>query len=499
MRYPRTAIVTMVALLTFAGPVHLMAQHSRFRLIDVGTLGGPNSSISFESSPLNSLSNDGVFSACSETTTPDPNYPNFSPLILGGSYGLPQPDPLIIHAFQRKDGTLTDLGALPGVNSSCVSHISDNGWIAGQSENGAIDPITGWPEAQAVLWKHGKTINLGTLGGNESFSIAVNNRGQVVGLAENATPDSFGLGFGQQARAFLWERGLMRDLGTLGGPDAFAIDINDRGQILGVSFIDSIPDPTTGVPTLDGFLWENGKMIEIPDPLGGTQISPYYLSERGQVVGNANLAGDNFEQARHPFLWAEGTFTDLGTFGGTIGDAYKINDAGQIVGEASFADTTYHAALWRNGSISDLGTIGTDPCSVAQDINSRGQAVGWSGVCDYSATPRPFLWDKTGPVVDLNTLISSASGIYVFFASNINDRGEIAAAGLLPNGDVHAVLLIPCGADDSGCKDETAPNAVSTISGRNALLLQGVNIPVPNRGRRSWISHYRNFLPQQLR
>jgi probable HAF family extracellular repeat protein len=497
MRYPMTAIVTMVALLTFAGPVHLMAQHSRYRLIDVGTLGGPNSSIGFESSPLNSLSNDGVFSACSETTTPDPNFPNFSPLILGGSYGLPQPDPLIIHAFHWKDGTLTDLGALPGVNSSCVSHISGNGWIAGQSENGAIDPITGWPESQAVLWKNGRVVNLGTLGGNESFSIAVNNRGQVVGLAENATSDSFGLGFGQQARAFLWERGLMRDLGTLGGPDAFAIDINDRGQILGVSFINSIPDPTTGVPTLDGFLWENGKMIDIPDPLGGTQISPYYLSERGQVVGNANLAGDNFEQARHPFLWEKRKFTDLGTFGGSTGDAYKINDAGQIVGDASFADTTYHAALWQNGSISDLGTIGTDLCSVAQDINSRGQAVGWSGVCDYSAIPRAFLWDKTGPVVDLNMLIPSASGIYVFFPSNINDRGEISASGILPNGDTHAVLLIPCGTDDAGCEDDARSNAVSSSSRSNTFFSQPLSKAALRPIHRSRFSHYQNLLTQQ--
>jgi hypothetical protein len=102
-------------------------------------------------------------------------------------------------------------------------------------------------------------------------------------------------------------------------------------------------------------------------------------------------------------------------------------------------------------------------------------------------------------MIDLNTLIFSDSGIYVFWAGNINDRGEIAAAGLLPSGDTHAVLLIPCGADDSGCKDGSAPNAVSTLSGRNALLLQGVNSPVPNPSRRSWISRYRNFVPQPLR
>ena len=451
----RSLIALAITVGLLAIPSHMTGQQTRYKLVDVGTLGGANSSIGFESSPLNALSNDGVFSACSETSTPDPNYPNSNPLILGGSYGLPQPDPLIIHPFQWKNGTLTDLGALPGVNSSCVSHISGNGWIAGQSENGAIDPITGWPETQAVIWKKGKVIDLGTLGGYESFSIAVNNLGQVVGMAQNSIPDSFSLFFGQEARAFLWDHETMRDLGTLGGPDAFAIDINNGGQILGVSYINSNPNQTTGVPTLDGFLWENGKMIDIPNPLGGTQLSPYYLSNRGQVVGNANLTGDDFEHGRHPFLWEKGTFADLGTFGGSIGDAYKINDANQIVGDASFADATFHAALWQNGAIFDLGTIATDPCSGALDINSRGQAVGWSGVCDYSA-PRAFLWDKAAGMVDLNTLISSDSGIYVFWAGNINDRGEIAAAGLLPNGDTHAVLLIPCDANHpnvDGCDD----------------------------------------------
>lgn len=498
MRYPTALTITV--LLTLAIPVQMTAQHTRYKLIDVGTLGGPNSSIGFEGFPLTALSSGGTFSACAETSVPDPNYPNFSPLILPGSYGLPLPDPLIVHSFQWKNGRMTDLGALPGANSSCVSHISGDGLIAGQSENGAIDPITGWPEAQAVLWKHGQVINLGTLGGNESFSIAVNNRGQVVGQAANDTPDLFPFpGFGQQARAFLWENGVMHDLGTLGGPDAFAIDINDRGQVLGFSFVNSIPNSTTGFPTGDAFLWEKGKMTDIPDPLGGTIVSPFYLSNKGQVVGSADLPGDITEQ-EDPFLWEKGVFTDLGTFGGTRGHAEKINDAGQIVGDANFAgDAIYHAIIWQGGFKFDLGTVGDDPCSAGLDINSQGQAVGWSGVCDYSAIPRAFISEKTGPMVDLNTLISSNSGIYVSFASNINDRGEIAAAGLLPSGDIHAVLLIPCGADDSGCKDGAAPNPVSTISGRNGLLLQGVNSPVPNPSRRSWISHYRNFLPQQPR
>lgn len=482
----RSPIPLALAVGLLAAPIQMRGQQ-RYKLVDVGTLGGPNSSIGFETAPLNSLSNDGVFSACAQTSTPDPNYPNSSPLILPGGYGIPQPSPVLIHAFRWNDGTMTDLGALPGVNSSCVSHISGNGWIAGQSENGLIDPITGWPEAQAVVWKHGEAINLGTLGGNESFSTSVNNRGQVVGLAQNGTPDSFGLGSGQQARAFLWERGTMRDLGTLGGPDAFAIDINDRGQILGVSFTNSIPNQSTGVPTLDGFLWEDGKMIDIPDPLGGTQLSPYYLSKHGQVLGNADLPGDDFEHGRHPFLWEGGTFTDLGTFGGSTGDAYKINDAGQIVGDASFSDSTYHATLWQNGTISDLGTVGNDPCSVALDINLRGQAVGWSGTCDGQA-PRAVVWNASAGLVDLNTLVSSDSDIYLFWAGNINDRGEIAAAGQLSNGDVHAVLLVPCGEGEAGCDD--ANSSLTSRSSRNKVPFSRLfSEAAPKAIRRTWASY----------
>jgi len=458
---------------TLAVPAGLIAQQlqntqqPRYKLIDIGTFGGPNSSVGFEPSPLNALSNQGIFAACADTSLPNPEYPNLNPLIPGIP-GSPQPDPLIFHTLRWKNGKRTDLGALPGGNNSCATHISGNGLVVAASENGALDPLTGWPEVQAVLWKNGQVINLGTLGGNENFPLAVNNRGQVVGQAANAIADPFPFpGFGQQARAFLWQNGAMQDLGTLGGPDAFAIDINDRGQVLGFSFINSIPNSTTGFPTGDGFLWENGEMTDIPDPLGGTIVSPFFLSNKGQVVGSADLPGDIAEQ-EHPFLWEKGVFTDLGTFGGTRGHAVKINDAGQIVGDANFAgDTNWHAFVWQNAVMSDLGTVGSDGCSVGYDINSRGQAVGYSAACDGSSF-RAFLEEEGAPMVDLNTLIPANSGLYVFIATNIDDRGEIAGSGILPNGDVHAVLLIPCGKDKShgqGCEDaESTPAAAQNSS-----------------------------------
>jgi hypothetical protein len=50
----------------------------------------------------------------------------------------------------------------------------------------------------------------------------------------------------------------------------------------------------------------------------------------------------------------------------------------------------------------------------------------------------------------LNTLIPSSSEFYLWAAEFISDSGEIAALGLEPSGDSHALLLIPCDDDHPG-------------------------------------------------
>ncbi len=67
-----------------------------------------------------------------------------------------------------------------------------------------------------------------------------------------------------QMRAVLWQGGQARDLGTLGGGDAAATFMDDRGQITGQSFTNAIPHAATGgSPTMDPFFWDNGRMIDM--------------------------------------------------------------------------------------------------------------------------------------------------------------------------------------------------------------------------------------------
>ncbi|HWO28124.1 MAG TPA: hypothetical protein VNO32_04930 [Candidatus Acidoferrum sp.] len=177
-----------------------------------------------------------------ETSTPDPNYPNFSPFV-----GFGTPDHFIQHGFLWRDGVVTDLGAL--TNSGQVAAINANGVAVGVSENGVIDPPNGLLAVHAVVWNDGHIIDLGTLeGGYESLASDTNNGDQVVGASQNAISDPFGCG-GVQTRAVLWQQGAIRDLGTLGtGSDAIAQFVNARGQVAGWSYTSSTPNLATGIP-----------------------------------------------------------------------------------------------------------------------------------------------------------------------------------------------------------------------------------------------------------
>ncbi len=254
----------------------------------------------------------------------------------------------------------------------------------------------------------------------------------------------------------------MRDLGTLGGPDALASYVNEHGQVAGFSYTNSTPNigvqcpgaVTSDLPTIHPFLWDSGTMLDL-GTLGGNCGGPAALNNRGQVIGSSTLPGDLISR---PFLWDHGVITDLGTLGGDNGEALAINDAGEVVGDTDLpGDEVQHAFLWRNGAMTDLGTLGGS--SSALYINST--------LPSHAAR------------IDLNSLIPSNSSLELVAAENINDRGEIVGVGVPGHCFVdfcgHVFLLIPCGRNDSTCA-ENAEGTTAVTKNDLAHIQQPDNI-----------------------
>src|SRR5262245_51964362 len=98
----------------------------------------------------------------------------------------------------------------------------------------SFPPSTRMLEAHAFLWDRGQKRDLGTLGGRNSIAVSLNSRGQVIGFVEAAVENDLLLGF-VPSLPTLWEAGLAKDLGTLGGKHGVVFIINRQGQVVGSS------------------------------------------------------------------------------------------------------------------------------------------------------------------------------------------------------------------------------------------------------------------------
>ena len=185
----------------------------------------------------------------------------------------------------------------------------------------ALAPVAAvaWPSAAhatALL-----PVDLGTLGGGDSFSTAQNELGQVAGASITST--------GSQ-HAFLWSRATgMVDLGSLGGPAAnsFPDALSNTGQVVGFSFLSP-----TDLTFIHAFSWtRSGGMVDL-GTLGGATSVAQAVNGFGQVAGTSDT-GDGRHRA---FVWTpSGGMTDLGTLGGGYSEVLAISAIGQVVGDST--------------------------------------------------------------------------------------------------------------------------------------------------------------------
>ncbi len=140
----------------------------------------------------------------------------------------------------------------------------------------------------AALFSAGRVIPIG-LDGPQSYAFAINDDRVVVGRADTK--------WGFASHAFMYREGVTTDLGTLGGRDSYASDINNSGQIIGSSAASWMSNSRSA------FLYEHDRMINLSllpevQAAGWDRLdSAMSINDLGQIVGYGTRGGVN-----HGFL-----------------------------------------------------------------------------------------------------------------------------------------------------------------------------------------------------
>jgi probable HAF family extracellular repeat protein len=198
--------------------------------------------------------------------------------------------------------------------------------------------------------------DLGTLGGTESFGGAINAGGQVAGFSYTTGHADY--------HAFLWTptmpngtSGTMLDLGTLGGLNSYSYNIGAGGQVVGASEVDITSDDT------HAFLYTSGSGLvdlnTLIDPLSGWELlDAADINDAGQITGQGLIGGqyhaylltpiplpgdfnlDGTVDAADYVVWRKGlgiTYTQdhfnewRANFGATLGGGAGASDSDQAI------------------------------------------------------------------------------------------------------------------------------------------------------------------------
>jgi probable HAF family extracellular repeat protein len=349
---------------------------------------------------------------------------------------------------------VTDLGTLGGT-SGLAYGINDRGRAAGTANLTANGPLHAFISSREGL------RDLGTLGGLNSVADGPNASDELAIYSETSEPaykdeDFCGFGNHLQCLAAIWRHGKMTPLPALpGGDSAQALALNNRGQLVGLSEKGTLEKPgycatPSQVLDFEPVIWDAkaDEIRELPPLPGDTVGVALAVNDKAQVVGTSglcsNTTANGLVDGPHAVLWdPDGSVTDLGNLGGTmVNVAAGINNRGEVIGGSLSKDGNLHAFLWtKDTGIQDLGLLGADVATAPTWINNSGQAVG--GSCPATGNCRAFLWqDKV--LIDLNTLIPADGPLYLLFAFAINDSGEIVGQAMTKSGELHAFRASPC-------------------------------------------------------
>lgn len=231
--------------------------------------------------------------------------------------------------------------------------INDKEWLVGHVCNPCGAPFHAFVRAPG-----GVIRDLGTFGGPYSHAFAVNEQNQVVGSAHVDH---------QVTHACLWEEsGGMRDLETLGGIRSVARDINNYGLVVGDSFVNGEPKQEAE----RAFLWSaSGGMINLGESFEGWSRA-VAINDHGVVIGCRQRG-----PAVCGFVWSKetGARDIVGPNGGAFYPS-AVNDEGLVVGEEDDSSGRRRTFTWTlDGGLKQLAVPDDFHPS---DIDAHGNILG---------------------------------------------------------------------------------------------------------------------------
>ena len=238
-----------------------------------------------------------------------------------------------LRAFIYSNGQMMDIGSLVNGGTACANDINDTGVITGNST-----APTG--ESRAFIYQNGTMTSLGNAG-TSSDGNSINNAGLIAGAA-------FGFN-GSYVGSFRYDAQVTPpqvDIGTLGGGIITqARSINAAGDIAGWA----VNAGSRGT----SFLYQNGVLTDLGLVLGFPSQA-MAINDLGQVVGSRNPDGG--------YLYDNGAVTTLPSLHGNGSSPTSLNNVGQIVG-SDWTPTGNHAVVIAQGQIVDLNDaiVASDP------------------------------------------------------------------------------------------------------------------------------------------